>query len=224
MTPVVRGEVHHFECRGIYNGLSLLWDRESGSYWDHVTGQAVSGELKGEKLPVYNLYHMYVETALANYPDLQVAISERDIDTNIWSPYLAESADLPPTYVPSMAEQDDRRPTMDIGLGVWTDRVHRYYPLEKLRANNNAVLDDLRGERILVYVDPLSSTPFAIRTNATGFEWQEGALRLDSGEVIRDGVLIDARGKKKSAERPLQFFTRWYGFSATFPNCEVFGQ
>jgi len=223
LTPVIDGQVHHFECRGIYNGLSLLWDKESGSFWDHVTGEAVQGPLKGEKLPVFNLLQMSVEAALADDPELEIAISTRDIETNIWSPYLEESADLPVTYIPSMAEDDPRRPMMDIGLGVWTDDVQRYYPLEVLRQRNGVIIDRLGGKAFLIYIDALSGTPVALPTSAKKAEWRGADLLLDSGEMIRQGVLVDENGRKKSVKKPMQVFTRWYGFAYTFPDCEVFG-
>ena len=33
--------------------------------------------------------------------------------------------------------------------------------------------------------------------------------------------VLDQDGKRQSAERPQQLFTRWYGFSLTFPGCEI---
>ena len=37
-------------------------------------------------------------------------------------------------------------------------------------------------------------------------------------------VLIDRSGQRRPVQRPQQMFTRWYGFSLTFPGCEVFGE
>jgi hypothetical protein len=47
LTPLVNGEVHHFENRGLYDGLSTLWDEETGSIWNHISGEAVYGPLLG---------------------------------------------------------------------------------------------------------------------------------------------------------------------------------
>jgi hypothetical protein len=49
-------------------------------------------------------------------------------------------------------------------------------------------------------------------------------IRLDNGVTLRDGVLKDARGQRLPIERPLQVFTRWYGFALTFPGTEIFGE
>jgi len=31
MTPSIDGKVYHFESRGLYDGVSLLWDEETES-------------------------------------------------------------------------------------------------------------------------------------------------------------------------------------------------
>ena len=50
MTPVVNGKTHRFGVRGLYNGLLLMGDYETGSYWDHITGVCVHGPLSGHQL------------------------------------------------------------------------------------------------------------------------------------------------------------------------------
>jgi hypothetical protein len=41
--------------------------------------------------------------------------------------------------------------------------------------------------------------------------------------TVRNGVVKDARGQRVPVERPLQLFTRWYGFALTFPGTGIFG-
>jgi hypothetical protein len=40
--------------------------------------------------------------------------------------------------------------------------------------------------------------------------------------VLRDGVLYDSAGQYREIERPLQLFTRWYGFALTFPGTTIY--
>ncbi len=64
--------------------------------------------------------------------------------------------------------------------------------------------------------DPsLSPTSFSRR-------WADGELLLDTGQVFRDGALFDESGERQEIERPLQVFTRWYGFALTFPETEIY--
>ncbi len=224
---MVNGKTHHFAARGLYNGLVLLGDRESGSFWDHVTGECVHGPLKGHRLEIFPLLHMTVRQALAAYPDAQVAISKQSFSQRMAghiTEYKRKSKGnwMPPGFKTTMGEEDTRRPRMEIGLGVWTDATHRYYPLETLRAHGNALIDDLDGRRLLVYIEPTSRTPAALYTEATQCSWQNDTLHLNTGETIHSGVLYDKQGVTETATRPMQMFTRWYGFAYTFPGCEVY--
>ncbi len=170
---------------------------------------------------------MDVRQALATQPDAQVAISRQSLKHWVMARITEQGRKskrgfLPPGFKKTMGEEDTRRPSMEVGLGVWTDATHRFYPLETLRAHGSALIDELDVQRLLVYIDPISSTPAALYTEATQCNWQDDTLHLDTGEIIRGGVLYDAPGAAQEITRPMQLFTRWYGFAFTFPGCEVY--
>ena len=227
LSPVVNGKTHHFAARGLYNGLVLLGDRESSSFWDHITGECVHGPLKGYQLKIFPLLHRDVRQALATHPDAQVAISRQSLKHWVMAHITEQGRKskrgfLPPGFKQTMGKEDTRRRRMEIGLGVWTDATHRFYPLETLRAHGSALIDELDGRRLLVYIEPTSRIPAALYMEATRYNWQDDTLHLDTGEIIRGGVLYDAQGATQEITRPLQLFTRWYGFAFTFPGCEVY--
>lgn len=130
---------------------------------------------------------------------------------------------LPPGFKKTMGEEDMRRPRMDMGLCVWSNKAHRYYPLERIRKRGGAVVDELDRRRLLVYIDPVDNTPAALYTEAVECNWRGSELYLDTGEILREGGLFESRGGTRSITRPMQLFTRWYGCAYTFPGCEVFG-
>ena len=119
--------------------------------------------------------------------------------------------------------EDDRRPTMDLGIGVWSENGARYYPLDVVRARGRAVVDTFAGERLLVYMDPANFVLAAFRVSGDDPRWDDDVLRLSDGSYVEAGVLYDADGARVSASRPLQVFTRWYGFSLTFPQTGIYG-
>ncbi len=224
LTPLVDGKVHHFEFRGVYDGVSILGDRETGSIWHHITGESVYGPLAGKKLPTYNLLQMTVRDAIGVYPDLPIAISDRPISGEE-HPYFVWAAKIPilgQLWRNTMAREDTRRPTMDLGMGVWSDGVQRYYPMESIGAADNIILDELDGRRIAVYYSPTAHAPDAIYIDATAAEWDGRVLRFDNGFSLRDRTLYDANGRARLIERPRQLFTRWYGYALTFPETEVY--
>lgn len=208
----------------MYDGVSILGDRETRSLWNHITGESMYGPTAGTKLPTFNLLHMTVDQALAAFPDLLVAVSERPVTgrRSRWSPWAERIPVLGRRFRDTMAPEDTRRPTMDIGLGVWTQRVQRYYPMELVAAQDNLVFDELDGRRLMVFFEPGAHALAALFVDAAGGSWDGETLRLDNGDVIREGVLYDAGGNRRAMDRPRQLFTRWYGYALTFPETEVY--
>ena len=224
MTPIIDGEVHHFRSRGLYDGLSLLGDEETGSLWNHITGKSVYGPLQGTSLPVYNLLHTNVEQALKAYPDIEVAISERPVRGRggMMAPGSGRTRQLRPGFRATIVKEDTRRPTMDLGLGIWAGSEQRYYPMELVRDLGGAVVDRLAGRTVVVYLEPESFTIAALYADASAGTLTDAGLDLGRVGVLRDGVLYDADGLRLEIKRPLQLFTRWYGFALTFPRTTIY--
>ncbi len=222
---MIDGKVHYFESRGLYDGVSLMMDLESGSLWHHITGEALHGPLAGKRLTgASNLLHMTVEAALNAYPDLPVAISDRPIKgrpSRMWA-WAERVPVLRDRFRSTMLAEDTRRPTMDVGLGVWNDAIQLYYPMEHVLARDEYVIDELDGRRLLVYFDPVGRALSAFFTEATSATWEGDELHLDTGEVVRGGALVGADGNRRHMERPLQMFTRWYGYALMFPEAQIY--
>ncbi len=208
--------------------MSLMGDHQTGSFWDHVTGECLYGPLKGRRLELEPLRHMQADRALAQFPDARIGRSRLPLPFGLAAGLmkvlvtLTRGRFLPPGFAGSMGAEDPRRPRLEMGLGVWTDRVSRYYPLEVLKAGDGVLLDVIDNRKLLIYLDPVSGTPTPLFADVQEAEWDGRDLRLDGGPVIRDGRLYDSAGDELPTERPLHLFARWYGFSLTFPNCEIY--
>jgi len=132
--------------------------------------------------------------------------------------------ELAPMFVTTLGTEDTRLPRMGMGLGVLTPTTVRFYPMDRIRERGEALIDDIDGRRVLVYVDPDTNTPAAIFVDASAATLEGKEVRLDSGGVVRSGLVYDAAGQRLDAERPQQLFSRWYGFALTFPGPQIFGQ
>ena len=124
-------------------------------------------------------------------------------------------------FAGTLGKEDQRRPRMELGLGVWSASTRRYYPMARIREYGGALLDRLDGRAVLIYVDQVSNTPAALFVNSAGATVQGNDIVVDDG-VVRSGLLFDRAGKRARMERPQQIFTRWYGFALTFPGSEIF--
>lgn len=219
--------MHHFLNVGLYDGLFIMQDVETETLWNHITGEALYGEMVGHAMPVSNLLQMTVAQALQMNPDIEVAISDQPIGGDRPGRNMGpenEKAELMGEFSATLGTEDKRRERMEVGLGLWSDTARKYYPLSSLREAGRVLVDEFDGQSLLVYIDPMSATPVAafIDTKQAGIEGRE--VVLDEGRRIRAGRLIDATGAELELERPQQIFTRWYGYSLTFPGAEIYGE
>ena len=212
----------HFDNVGLYDGLFVMQDQESKTLWNHISGEALYGPHVGRTLgPVGNIMQMTVQEALEFDSAMLVAISDSRYTGQ--SRYLSDDARLMDMFIETLGVEDTRRDRMDMGLGIWTNETRRYYPMDEIR-ERGAIIDRVDDRDVVVYIEARSATPTAIFVDASGATVEGNEVHLDSGEVISAGVLYDADGNRVLGERPQQIFTRWYGYSLTFPDSEVFGQ
>jgi hypothetical protein len=185
------GTLHHFSAGGLYNGLVLLIDDETRTYWDHITGAALHGPLAGRRLETWSVAVTTVAAALKDSPDITVSLSGKmSLRARLFSLLhrrtIGTRGFLPPLFLVTMGKADDRLPRMAQGLGVAEAGRARFYPAAAI---GTGIQDSWDGRTLRVAFGPVDGVPFA--------GWEDGG-------------------------RPFQMFTRWYGFSYTFPGCEIF--
>ena len=187
------------------------------------------GPLVGKTLPTEVVLHTTVAQALAEDPEAVIAVSDHPqaMANSERGGTLANLLDrirgVPPMFPATLGSEDDRRSRMDIGIGIWdADRNARYYSMSTVEEAGGAVLDRFGGRTTVVYNDPTAFSLQAMYVDAEAVRWEGDTLHLGGGLRIEEGVLVAADGSPVEMERPHQVFTRWYGFSLTFPDTEVF--
>ncbi len=185
------GAVHHFSAGGLYNGLVLLIDDETRTYWDHITGAALYGPLAGRRLETWSIAVTTVAAALKDSSGIAVSLSGKmSLTARLFSLLhrrtIGTRGFLPPPFLMTMGKADNRLPRMAQGLGVAEAERARFYPVPAI---GSGIEDTWDGRVLRVAFGPVDGVPFAV--------WDD------------DG-------------RPFQMFTRWYGFSYTFPGCRIF--
>jgi hypothetical protein len=228
--------------------LFTLYDAETHTLWNHITGDAEYGPLVGRTLgPPGNQLQMTVRQALELDSKTEIAISDRIYFAGGKQFGTAgggfgagrgrgqSRADRGPAgpnpdavmnerFRGTLGTEDERRPRMELGLGIWSAKTRRYYPVTRIREKGGAFIDRLDGREVLIYIDSESNTPAALYVKSATAKMQGDDVLLDNGGVVRSGVLLDRTGKRLAMEYPQQIFTRWYGFALTFPGGEVFGR
>lgn len=227
-SALVDGQVTHFAEGGMYNAMMLMRDDETGSYWDHIHGTCLHGPRAGTKLtPLTALLHTTAAQAKTTFPGIQIAIStlsaEESTAAQEGDDFRRNPAPDFTVWAPTLGKEDPRLPRLDMGLGVWiTPTQARYYSMKTLHAHENYVLDTFDGRRLLVAIDPTSGYPAAYFVDTKSARWFGENLRLDNGLYVKDGAIFNATNEWQMPSRPNQLWQRWFGFSATFPGCEIY--
>lgn len=190
----MNGRIHHFGAVGFSNGLAVLADSETGSRWDHITGECFDGLLTGSQLDVWPVWMTTVEAARVNYPNVTVSLSghrglRKGLAQWLYPRFVHDMVPFPWFFYASMSKPiDPRLDKMTQGLGVIVGKRAKFYPMNSIPADG--IKDEWRGRVLHVKRGSLDGVPRAV--------WQE-----TGGE-------------------PMQLLTRWYGFSFTYPNCEIY--
>jgi len=188
------GRELHFYLAGINNQNFLMRDRETGSWWQQVTGRAISGPLAGSALELQANDELTFGVWKAESPNglvlAPIAGHERDYDEE-WEKGVAK---LPvPLTFPGQGLAD-----RDVVLGIALSGQERAFPLARVRGATP--IEDRVGGVPLVLVtgpDGESVRIFRSQWNGTEIELYRDTDNLDAGHRTAKGdpwKLIDSQG------------------------------
>ena len=229
MNPVVNGKMLHFYIAGAYNGMLFMADKETNSYWDHITGECVSGKHKGKQLKILQSHQILTaKEVLEQYSDCLYGQEKINFLQRLFASFATKKGNvrgkgfLPPNFRASMQKIDDRLPEMEMGLGLWKGKTAKFYPTKVIKENGNYLFDQWDNKNLIVYISPTTHTPSAMqieKIDSAAFDGDK--LILSDGKYIQSGNLYSSEEVKIDTNQPNQVFLRWYGFVSTFPNIEI---
>jgi Protein of unknown function (DUF3179) len=145
----VNGRVLHFYLAGINNQNFLMRDKETGTWWQQITGKAIYGPLKGSSLELVLSDELTFGEWKSEVSDGQV-LSEvpkyvKEYDSN-WEPEIAK---LPVVISFPGTELKSR----DVVVGLEITGPGRAYPWDTL-VKQSPVVDHVNGTPLLIAVGP----------------------------------------------------------------------
>lgn len=178
------------------DGLAILADRETRTRWDHITGKAIAGLLAGSQLEVWPYHMTTVAAALAEHPG--ITISPSSLRGFRWK--LAQK--LYPHFIHGK---------------IWLP----FFFHASMNKPVDPRLDRLAQGLGVVTCDSAKYYPIdRIPVGGLEDDWLGRKLSVQRGLI--DGV---PRARwLDTGEEPMQLLSRWYGFSFTYPQCEIFDQ
>ncbi len=181
LIPVVDGAVRRFSAGGLFNGLLLLLDDETHTYWDHITGDAVYGMNVEERLESFPIQILSVSEALTRHPDLTVSLSETRLAGTFMNWWIGDTygeGTFPPGFRGTMSAPDERLPELTSGLGVLIDGQATFFPRDSV---TEAIEVEISGQRVVIdgseqflaatFGDDESARPQQLLTRWYGFAY-----------------------------------------------------
>jgi hypothetical protein len=243
--PTVGGEVLRFGVSGLLRQSDLvMWDRQTESLWQQITGEAIVGELTGARLaPVPTSIVAWSDFTEA-HPDGEVLAFDQGfgIEYGI-NPYTGYSSSQGPISSFFDETPDDRFPALSRVVGVTIGVETAAYPFETIE-REGAVNDVVGDTAVTVWwgapntADALDTTVIASgRAIGTGVAYLAtvGELTLEF-EAIGDDRFRDvetgsvwtllgsavegslAGSRLEPAPHRNEF---WFAFAAFFPDSRV---
>lgn len=132
----------------------IIRDRETGSLWQHATGEALAGPLQGTKLTLLGgelitwagWQKAHPNTLAALEPDEWTGMMPKERVTAVLDKVTSHAT------VPGKTRRDTRLPTHETIIGIIVDDTARAYPLAGLR-RLGTVEEMVNGRQISVIFD-----------------------------------------------------------------------
>ena len=196
-------KVHWFGVPGIANGLAVMRDEQSNSLWDHITGECFEGPLEGERLQFWHVALTTVEAELDRNPN---AILLRSGYRSLFKSLM----NLIHTTLTGGKSLINRE----------RSKLGGHFRGSMSKAIDGRLPEDEQGLGIIDEQDngkfyPMRHLP---KGQIVTDLWNGRTVLIERGAI--DGV--PSATWADGSEPPMQLLSRWYGFSFTYPNCDIY--
>jgi Protein of unknown function (DUF3179) len=188
-TRTINGRVLHFYLAGINNQNFLMRDRETGTWWQQVTGKAIYGPLQGAALELVLSDELTFAEWKTESPSGQVlapvAKYTKEYDGN-WEPHVAK---LPVVVSFPGTELKSR----DLVIGLTVNGAARAYPWETF-ARQSPVVDRVNGTPLLLVLGPDGKSFRAFLSRIDGHDAEfflQSNSNADAPAEKKDWTLLD---------------------------------
>jgi hypothetical protein len=192
----VNGRALNFYLAGINNQNFLMRDRETGSWWQQITGKAIFGPMKGAVLEPVLMDELTFGEWKSEVSDGKVLAPFAKYTKEYDSKWEAEVGKLPVVISFPGTELKSR----DVVVGLAVEGTSRAYPWDAL-VKQSPVVDHVHGMPLLVAVGP-DGKSFRVFVSRIDGKDAEFFLKADTEADAAAGTKIAAPGDPKTATQP----------------------
>jgi hypothetical protein len=209
--PIVNGKPEQFRLVGMDHFNAMLEDATTKSWWRQATGEAITGKLKGQKLPEF----FSTQTSLTKWLVLNPHSLVMQEDPSFKDEYDTtgkfesgkSTSEL--TGTDSLSWKDK-----SWVIGVKVGKEKKAYDWNQLKSQH-IINDTLDGKNIIVVLaqDDKSFFAFENAEPATLFSFHNDTLVQNNLQFSIDGKGINHNGKLKSLPAYQEFWHSWRTFN-----------
>jgi hypothetical protein len=192
---VVNGQTLKFHLAGINNQNFIMRDEETGSWWQQISGEAIQGKLKGQKLENVAMDEISFAVFKRENPNGRVLRpDENKVESADWE---AEVGKMP---VRISGELDKTLEPRTLVVGVEVNGKSKAYPFSAIE-KQSPILDTVGGKDIVIF---LADDKKSVRVFERALDGKilEFLLKPDSNEIAdaQTASVWDFSGKAISGE------------------------
>jgi len=192
-TRTVNGRALHFYLAGINNQNFLMRDKETGTWWQQITGKAIYGPMKGASLQLVLCDELTFGEWKSEFADGKVLAPVAKYTKEYDSKWEVETAKYPvPISFPG-TELKSR----DVVVGLTLDGASRAYPWDAL-LKQSPVVDSVHGTPLLVAVGP-DGKSFRVFVSRIDGKDAEFFLKAEAAATVPAAATPDVSGAAKTA-------------------------
>lgn len=225
----MNGQTLKFRLAGINNQNFIMRDEETGSWWQQVSGEAIQGKLKGQKLESVDLDELSFGVWKRENPNGRVLrpdekiLAENKYESADWE---KEVARMP---VRISTKLDDALEPRALIVGVIVNNKAKAYPFSAIE-KQSPILDMLGGTNIVIFLGEDKKSVRAFERTLDG-KTLEFFVKPDSAEIVdaETGSAWDFSGKAVSGElsgRQLKKITvlkdYWFDWKTYNPETQLY--
>lgn len=157
--PVIDGTRYTFDVAGLYNGLFVMADRQTGSVWTHFDGTVLNGPLANQniRLEISLLAQTTWADWVESYPETLVLDWYPEFASRYRDDLVPGRGGLGPQFQQTLLNWDDRLPENELVLGVGIGEEFRAFVLADFDDGLTAVHDTLADTPIVIFIDKSSN-------------------------------------------------------------------
>ena len=203
----------------------VMFDRQTGSLWSHLTGESISGPLHGKRLQQLSSAQTTWGLWLKEHPKTVLLQADR---SDVQDPYQAYYSGTD-TGIVSLRRSDSRLPAKDRILGIRLVGEVKAYDFKAL-ARDKVVNDQVGSTPLVIVFDGGSESGAVYRSDPGGtvlwFSPDTGVLRMtDAGGSVWDGLTGAALSGPLAGQVLEQIpitYSFWFGWADFYPNTGVY--